>query len=246
MAFNDRTHVAVDYLYRRRERPTDPQSLSVWIEEQLDNIERAVQSLEDLPQVADTPPTAPKIGLQRYALAPWDPGQGSNRWYFWDGTNWVALPTNSGWAQFNNTAITSASPLAVAANTPTNLPLGDSGGVNRLSGDFASHDFVDGAGKFIPRASGDAYTLRLGFTLTPSVINSSITVELDIGGSQGVIYRDNRNIMIPVGQPGQLDFAVPIYALDTFLANGGQFRVETNMSCTIHDIYVVVIPNHQG
>jgi len=85
-----RTHVVSDRLYRRRERPTNPASLALWIEDQLDEIERSLRLFEDVPQATTIEPAAKKIGLRRYALAPWNPGYGFNRWYTWSGTAWVA------------------------------------------------------------------------------------------------------------------------------------------------------------
>ncbi|MEM6746773.1 MAG: hypothetical protein AAF608_05065 [Pseudomonadota bacterium] len=89
MAISQRTHVVADFLYRRRARPENLASLPFWIEDQLDDIERSADFLNDIPQVADSPPDNPKIGLRRYAVTPWDPGQGVDRWYTWNGTAWV-------------------------------------------------------------------------------------------------------------------------------------------------------------
>lgn len=89
MPINDRTHFVAEQGYRRRERPVDPSSLSLWVEEQLDELQRLSEFVEDVAQVADTPPENPRIGVRRYAVAPWDPGEGFNRWYTFDGISWV-------------------------------------------------------------------------------------------------------------------------------------------------------------
>jgi len=90
LSITSQTHVIADRLYRRRERPSNPDSLPLWIEDQLDEIERTLRLLEDIPQVSPVEPQVKKIGTRRYALSPWNPGGGSNRWYTWSGTAWVA------------------------------------------------------------------------------------------------------------------------------------------------------------
>lgn len=82
-----------------------------------------------------------------------------------------------------------------------------------------------------PISSGDAYIIRISFTITATTSNPTrCDVVLDIGS-------DDDNITIPIvergntlrgGNPQPISMSFNIYALDTFLANGGRIFVSAN------------------
>lgn len=65
----------------------DPVELGEFIRSLLERI----QQLEDLaPQAADVAPKNPRIGMIRWAVAPWNPGSGDGL-YRYNGTSWVLV-----------------------------------------------------------------------------------------------------------------------------------------------------------
>jgi hypothetical protein len=82
----------------------------------------------------------------------------------------------------------------------------------------------------IPITVGDAYVMRIGFTATAKSGSPNImTVVLDIGSTGGVtIPIVETSIATPNSFPRKIMIAIPIFALSTFLTNGGQILMYTD------------------
>lgn len=77
-----------------------------------------------------------------------------------------------------------------------------------------------------PRAVGEAYIIRLNLEaerLTTG--NDELIVELDIGGSVGVIYRTTSTVSLSGVRSHS--FEIPVFCLSTFVANGGALYLTT-------------------
>jgi hypothetical protein len=101
----------------------------------------------------------------------------------------------SGWADYVDTQYTSGSPLALVANTDTNLP-NNAGTIRNahLPSDIAQ--FYDGTK--ILGVDGDAYLWTLDFKVTPTNANTTyLETWIDIGGEIGELYR--RIVTFPKG-----------------------------------------------
>lgn len=95
MAVNSRLNVIFDPYARKdppQGLPTEVEALLRYTHDELQKVGRVLNDLaESCPQVADREPANKRVGMQRYAITPWDPGSGSDTWYYWDGAAWALL-----------------------------------------------------------------------------------------------------------------------------------------------------------
>ena len=78
--------------YKRQGRSEFEESDRSYLDKELQSIEETVSDLSDAAiQIADNAPQNPRRGMVRIAIAPWDPGDGSDRGYFYDGVDWTVL-----------------------------------------------------------------------------------------------------------------------------------------------------------
>jgi hypothetical protein len=90
--------------------------------------------------------------------------------------------------------------------------------------------------KITPQKVGDAYDLRIDFTVDVPANTESITLELDIGDGSPDIPVVTRGIQFSEGGAGQLvSIGFPIFSLSTFLANGG--KIYLTPSAAGFDLY---------
>ena len=92
MALSDRTDLLITD-YQNRSFPDLEESVRLYLQEELKNIEAAVASLATAAiQVTDKAPEKPIKGMVRYAVTGWDPlGDGSTGLMVYNGTAWVAV-----------------------------------------------------------------------------------------------------------------------------------------------------------
>lgn len=154
-------------------------------------------------------------------------------------THWLL---GQGWAQYGDATYTSGSPLTVN-NARTQITLDKASGVieQYLPRGVAS---LWENNKITPDQVGDAYDIRLNFKAqTSTELGGFFTFELDVGGSQGVIYASSHSF--PKGQNTEAIFSItfPIYTLQTFIDNGGTMYFDTrpgSHSCTFYDISIFI------
>jgi len=78
--------------YKRQGRSEFEESDRSYLDKELQNIEETAQDLSDAAvQIADNAPENPRRGMIRIAISPWNPGSGTDRGYFYDGTAWTVL-----------------------------------------------------------------------------------------------------------------------------------------------------------
>ena len=92
MATNEVTDVTIT-TYVRRPTPVLNESLRLYIGQEFQAIENAINSIiQGTIQVADNPPEKPKKGMVRYALNPWNPlGTGYTGLVVYNGTSWSSF-----------------------------------------------------------------------------------------------------------------------------------------------------------
>ena len=92
MALSDRTDLLVKD-YQNRMFPELEESVKLYLQEELKNIESAVVALNTAAiQVTDKAPASPVRGMVRYAVTGWDPlGNGTTGLMVYNGTAWVAV-----------------------------------------------------------------------------------------------------------------------------------------------------------
>lgn len=151
-----------------------------------------------------------------------------------------------GWEQVSDTQYTVGSRLIIPNNTRTLIPNNAGSILNpQIPQDITTFwDPINN--RFLPDRNGDFYHLRLSFSTTADKNNAQGVVELDIGGSQGVIwssdifYTKGANVVIDTA------FAIPVYTLATFIANGGQFYITTSENATVYDIQLLIFRTYRG
>lgn len=159
------------------------------------------------------------------------------------------INTNTGWAQYKDTSLTSIAPQLVLEGITATLTN------NALSTIVSNLPIGGGAlydaatSKITPYSSGDAYMLRVDFKAFTSSQSGLLSLKLDIGGAQGVIF--DRDITFPKGtglsNVRSVSTSSLIYTLDTFVANGGAIQVESIVGNTsIYDVTYVISRIHKG
>ena len=92
MALSDVINVLVKRYVRRPLPSLDPDfSVPNYLQEELREVEATLNSLGDASiQVADSPPAAPRKGMMRYAVSPWNPlSNGFSGLVVYNGNAWV-------------------------------------------------------------------------------------------------------------------------------------------------------------
>lgn len=92
MAVDDKQNITLTP-YIRRSTPALPESMRMFLTEELRQIESSIRSTMDAtPQVTDIPPDSPRKGMVRYAVTPWNPlNNGYSGLVVYNGTAWVQV-----------------------------------------------------------------------------------------------------------------------------------------------------------
>lgn len=135
------------------------------------------------------------------------------------------------------------SPVDLQAGDDYNFPLTSSSPiVDERQGLYASHVFFD-ADRFYPYAVDDQYFIRIDLDVISLTMSNNATFEIDIDGTQDEILQMTQPIpRSTTGQKTRVSFFTRVYAKQTFLDNGGQFRVrfENDAQIVGTELYVSV------
>lgn len=141
----------------------------------------------------------------------------------------------TGWASYVDTQYPNAgAAFAVVADTDTLLP-NNAGTVidSQKPTDIAT--FYDGT--IITGRDGDSLDVMIYFKATPSAINQSLDVWIDIGGTIGELYRNTFTFPRGAGVERGILYALPSgYTLGTWEGNGGTVYVRSDAALTLHSI----------
>lgn len=133
--------------------------------------------------------------------------------------------TPYGWAQYMDTAYTSSSPFAVADGVETNLPNNAGTSITAYLPTGVAELYNPATQKIAPKAVGDYQAITVRFKARASVANSYLDFGIDIGGTQGVIFRETKVFAKGADVEHSFAFVVPGYSLTSFVTNGGQVKV---------------------
>lgn len=155
----------------------------------------------------------------------------------------------TGWAQYADSLYTSSAKRAIAASTRTKVTINGSGARTDTSGlPTGVSALWDTTNNVItPAAAGDAYTILLNFkgALDATGADKYLDMELDIGGSLGVVVSDTRTFIKDTATM-QFAFAFPEFANATFVANGGSFYLTPSANASFWDFEVLIVRTHRG
>ena len=129
-----------------------------------------------------------------------------------------------GWGLYQDTQYTTGARLTVSAGVRTKLP-NNAGGIIETYLPAGGPSLYNGTTqKMTPSVVGDSYMVRIDFESASSTINNFSTMELDIGGGQGVI-----SAYVFTYPRGTLDHmfskSVLAFTLGTFVSNGGELFI---------------------
>lgn len=140
----------------------------------------------------------------------------------------------TGWASYVDTQYTEASPLSVVGGATTPLP-NNAGTVIDFQKPTDITSFYENG--LITGRNGDNLDVMIYFKAVPSVINQSVDIWVDIGGSIGELYRQTFAFPRGAGTPRGILYALPsAYTLGTWEANGGRIYIESTDNFTVYDI----------
>lgn len=146
--------------------------------------------------------------------------------------------TGKGWMVYGDTQYTSASPLVVANNRVKLTCNGLGSDTYKGEAPFGITDLWDTTTqKFTPENSGDSYDVRVQFKAKCSTVSAYFDVELDIGGSLGVITARTVSSSKGANNEQRYSIGIPIFTRDTFVANGGEIYINSTDSGTTVSIY---------
>lgn len=153
---------------------------------------------------------------------------------------------DDGWAQYDDVQYSASATFSATGSARQQLTLtldssASAATIDMLRNAHEGHSFFDG-GVFVPLATGRHYLIRVAFQARSATTNSAITLQLDIGGSFGVIYEDRQDLHPNAGTYRLVTFLIPIYSLDTFVANNGTIYVRGDDDIDIYDIQSLVFP----
>ena len=115
---------------------------------------------------------------------------------------------------------------------------------SELQGAVVGHNFIVN-NIFTPHAVADLYDLRINFDGKSTVTQNRCKLEIDIGGTQGVIYTKSEDFDISAGVEKQLSFDAMYYSYDTFFLNGGTLYLTVPQEVEIYNITYLVAPRYK-
>lgn len=153
--------------------------------------------------------------------------------------------TQTGWANYNDDTHTSGSPQALVAATRTQWT--NDGGTEIVDYRPGKSQLWSG-NKIQAQKAGEAYEVRIQFTIDPAQANAIVDIEIDIGsdpfGASSIpIVR--RSLTLGKGTATQyVSMAFPIYCLGTFVANGGAIAITSSVNADIYDKSLLILRIH--
>lgn len=184
--------------------------------------------------------------------------------YVYTGYQWQAVPKDAqdigaiaeayrdsatGWAKYTYGQYTIGSPLVITAGDTATITINNASTITSQLPLGVDSLWDSANNKIIPENSGDAYLIRIDFITYTNNNNGLANYLLDIGGSQGVILKRLINFPRGTGSGNARDYSTTtmVYALNTFVANGGEIKITSiTGTTTIYDINLVITRIHKA
>lgn len=166
-----------------------------------------------------------------------DSNRFTQRWILWITKLRRIINETHGWANYTDNQYTSGSPRTInntrAQITINGLGTGTNTNYAPLNTTWWSNN------TFMPVVVGESYVLRLSFKAVPSSPNDQFDVELQID-TGNLVYVQSIEMIKGAGAEHLYSLTVPVYCLDTFLANGGKFFINTSDNIDFYDFSILV------
>lgn len=131
-----------------------------------------------------------------------------------------------GWCHYRDTTYSTTNRLTINDGDTTTFP--NKGALTIITdymplGDSTFWDTTNN--KIIPPTVGESYHLRIDLKAEPQANDMSMTIALDIGGSQGHIVEQVFDFPKGNGVEHSVSLGFPFYTLNTFVSNGGTIEI---------------------
>lgn len=157
--------------------------------------------------------------------------------------------SESGWAQYNDDQYTELSPLVIPTGQRVKLPNNAANIINSQLPTGVLEFYNGTTQKITPDSVGDSYMLRVNFKAFTDDNNGYAELQLDIGGTQGIILERGLNFPRGTGSSNVRSFSSSslIYTLGQFVSNGGELFINNIRGTTsIYDISYVISRDHKA
>jgi len=153
--------------------------------------------------------------------------------------------TETGWATYVDTADTAISPQVLAAGVREQW----TNNAGTKDEDYRpGNAALWSTNKIRPAKVGEAYTLRIDFTIDPAQTQGTCTVDVDIGsdpfGASSVIIVPDEFSLIKGATPQSITKTYTIFCLATFLANGGAIGITCDKNADVYDKRITLVRIH--
>lgn len=149
---------------------------------------------------------------------------------------------NLGWWNIQDQTFTSTSPQSINSNTRTKLQINADSIIESFSPELlpVTDIWDDTNYKITPINNGDSYIFRLSMTANPTLNNRNFTVDLDIGGTQGVIFERTTRLARGANIDTKISMTNSIFTLGTFIQNGGEIYVNCDGDVSLFNIALFI------
>lgn len=153
--------------------------------------------------------------------------------------------SSGGYIFYNSDSYSDTAPLTLLTDATQTIAFNISSTVDNLRPPFAGNDLIS-SDKITPVAVADAYTVTLKFKGDSTVINNELTIELDIGGTFGVIQTERVNFGQDAGVEREFTVPITFFTGSTFVANGGSIKITADEEVDLYDFSILMIPLTRG
>lgn len=152
-----------------------------------------------------------------------------------------------GWAIYNDSLYTSASPLVINQGVRTKITNNATTVINTQLPEGVTSWWNSTTNKLTPSLDGDSYLVNLRFTAQSSSTSGLADVELDVGGALGVIDGTTVSLRKGAGNSQRVSIKFDLYSSATFIANGGEFFLNSlDGNTSIYDIRLKITRVHKA
>lgn len=146
-----------------------------------------------------------------------------------------------GWANYADSQYTALAPRSILSGARTQLT-NNTGGASTNTTYLNENQELWDNDAIRPIAIGDAFDVRVTFSLTAETNDKDVTLEMDIGsGTPIIIYSETRRMLKSGGAVNSFAFSIPTYSLDTFLANGGKLYITPTSNIQLYGLNIFIV-----
>lgn len=156
-----------------------------------------------------------------------------------------ALYNVTGWVEYKDLTNTVSSKQSLTASQESTLTIDGASTIKtykplNMTGELWSEN------KITPLALGDAYQIRIDFTAEISNANGRFDFGIYIGGAIGYAIQDTYTFPKGSGVAHRFSLNFMIYCLSTFIANGGELRINPSHTMLVWDKRIILSRIHSN